>query len=213
MFPWPMTVPQLQLRSQTQADFLILPVKDSTIMKSASVERNTFYQRRLCSVAHRGTLMTSFGYGETLWWVYSVVFCFAVTAAPSDGETGRTHEDTFGVSFLLNDVADTSVNSATFRFQSCSSVLLQFPLCVETNFTMHQKPHHRLKLDYCTNTVKLPCLMSLKWHLLHFDLSFLKKKKHRIKNDINNTFAVCQVWAFQFPCWVYLLAGMAQSDV
>lgn len=46
-----------------------------------------------------------------------------------------------------------------------------------------------------------------------FWLVISKKKKHRIKNDINNTFAVCQVWAFQFPCWVYLLAGMAQSDV
>lgn len=47
-----------------------------------------------------------------------------MTAAPSDGETGRTHEDTFGVSFLLNDVADTSVNSATFRVHSRTFVLV-----------------------------------------------------------------------------------------
>lgn len=30
-----------------------------------------------------------------------VPVCVAVTATPSDGETGRTHEDTFGVSLLL----------------------------------------------------------------------------------------------------------------
>ena len=32
------------------------------------------------------------------------LFCVAVTATPSDGEAGRTQEDTFGVSFLPNDV-------------------------------------------------------------------------------------------------------------
>ncbi|TWW67184.1 NT-3 growth factor receptor [Takifugu flavidus] len=32
---------------------------------------------------------------------FSVVFCFAVTTAPTDGETGRTHEDTFGVSIAV----------------------------------------------------------------------------------------------------------------
>lgn len=48
------------------------------------------------------------------------------------------------------------------------------------------------ELDQRADTVKLPSLMSLKLHLLHFDLSF-RKKKHGIKNDINNTFAVCQV--------------------
>lgn len=51
-------------------------------------------------------------------------FVFAVTSAPSDGETGRTHEDTFGVSFLFNDVDGRSVNSAAFRFHSHSSVLV-----------------------------------------------------------------------------------------
>lgn len=35
-------------------------------------------------------------------------FCVAVTSSPSDGDSDRPDEDTFGVSFLLNDVDETA---------------------------------------------------------------------------------------------------------
>lgn len=35
-------------------------------------------------------------------------FCVAVPSTPPDGEAGRPDEDTFGVSFLLNDVDETA---------------------------------------------------------------------------------------------------------
>lgn len=35
-------------------------------------------------------------------------FCVAVPSMPPDGEAGRPDEDTFGVSFLLNDVDETA---------------------------------------------------------------------------------------------------------
>ena len=34
--------------------------------------------------------------------------CVAVTSTPSDGDTGPPDEDTFGVSFLVNDVDETA---------------------------------------------------------------------------------------------------------
>lgn len=35
-------------------------------------------------------------------------FCVSVPSTPSDGDSSRPEEDTFGVSFLLNDVDETA---------------------------------------------------------------------------------------------------------
>lgn len=84
---------QLQLCSRTQADFLLLPVKDGTIIKSSSVKRNPFYQWSLCFVAHRDTLMTLFGSGETLMGLFCcVLFCSDCgTVRWWDGANTRGH--------------------------------------------------------------------------------------------------------------------------
>lgn len=63
-------------------------------------------------------------------------FCFfyvAVTSTPSDGESGRPDEDTFGVSSFLNDVDETDA-------EHVAPGLCKELLCVSTQSFTCQSP-------------------------------------------------------------------------
>lgn len=85
---------------------------------------------------------------------------------PSDGETGRTHEDTFGVSFRHICAAFRLHRGfSAFVFES---ILAGFPLCVDTKY---ETAKNHVTACFVTCAMSRPLLCVLELYKFAFDMT------------------------------------------